>query len=204
MNCTTTGTASRALREALAVIANVLDAPRDRLGRVDHAESDVAREAREALRLLAVRYNTPGAKDTLERCAQVARAALRGETMHAPYYGPHETAADAYANAEARARRRTEPSAKHTPGPWTADPEGEVSVSVQGADGTVVCDVHGGVNDNDNVDLITAAPDLLAALEAFLRAPSIGSSGPGSVSIEVQTFNLNAARAAIARAKGQA
>lgn len=43
--------------------------------------------------------------------------------------------------------------------------------------------------------------ELLAALEAFLRAPSIGSSGPGSISIEVQTFNLDAARAALAKAK---
>lgn len=39
---------------------------------------------------------------------------------------------------------------------------------------------------------------LEAALQAFLRAPSIGSSGPGSVTIEVQTFNLKAARAALA------
>jgi hypothetical protein len=43
--------------------------------------------------------------------------------------------------------------------------------------------------------------DLLAAVKAFLRAPSIGSSGPGSVTIEVQTFNLKAARAAIAKAE---
>jgi hypothetical protein len=44
---------------------------------------------------------------------------------------------------------------------------------------------------------------MLEALEAFLRAPSIGSNGPGSVTIEVQTFNLKAAQAAIAIAKGQ-
>jgi hypothetical protein len=49
-----------------------------------------------------------------------------------------------------------------------------------------------------------AASDLLAALEAVLRAPSIGSSGPGSISIEVQTFNLDAARAAIDKARGRA
>jgi hypothetical protein len=46
-------------------------------------------------------------------------------------------------------------------------------------------------------------PDLLEALQAFLRAPSIGSSGPGSVTIEVQTFNINNARAAIAKALGK-
>jgi len=49
-------------------------------------------------------------------------------------------------------------------------------------------------------ELFAAAPDLLAALESFLRAPSIGSSGPGSVVIEVQDFTLKAARAAIAKA----
>lgn len=47
-----------------------------------------------------------------------------------------------------------------------------------------------------------AAPDLLAALQAFMRAPSIGSSGPGSVTIEIQSFILNDARAAIAKATG--
>jgi hypothetical protein len=51
-----------------------------------------------------------------------------------------------------------------------------------------------------NAILIAAAPDLLAALQAFLRAPSIGSSGPGSITIEVQKFNIDAARAAIKRA----
>ena len=49
-----------------------------------------------------------------------------------------------------------------------------------------------------------AAPDLLEALKAFLRAPSIGSSGPGSVTIEVQEFNLREAEAAIAKAEGSA
>jgi hypothetical protein len=41
---------------------------------------------------------------------------------------------------------------------------------------------------------------MLEALRAFLRAPSIGSNGPGSVTIEVTTFNLEAARAAIGKA----
>lgn len=34
-----------------------------------------------------------------------------------------------------------------TPGSWTADPEGEVAISIEGGDGSVVCDVHGGVGD---------------------------------------------------------
>lgn len=67
-----------------------------------------------------------------------------------------------------------------TPGRKLAGPEGYYGLSL--------CPLH------------AAAPDLLAALEAFLRAPSSGSAGPGSITIEVQTFNLNAARAAIAKA----
>jgi len=51
--------------------------------------------------------------------------------------------------------------------------------------------------------LISAAPELLAVVEAFLRAPSAGSSGPGSVNITVQDFNMTAARAAIAKATGE-
>ena len=57
-----------------------------------------------------------------------------------------------------------------------------------------------------NADFIVRACnahyDLLKALESFLRAPSIGSNGPGSLTIVVQDFNLDAARAAIAKAKG--
>ena len=53
--------------------------------------------------------------------------------------------------------------------------------------------------DEANASLIAAAPELLEALEAFLRAPSIGSNGMGSVSIEVQDFNLKAAHALLAR-----
>lgn len=47
------------------------------------------------------------------------------------------------------------------------------------------------------------ARELLAALQAFLRAPSIGSDGPGSLTIVVQEFNLKAARAAIAKGEGR-
>jgi len=59
-----------------------------------------------------------------------------------------------------------------------------------------------------NVEFIVRAvnthDELLAALKAFLRAPSLGSSGPGSVTIEVQSFNLKAAEAAIRKAEGGA
>lgn len=38
-----------------------------------------------------------------------------------------------------------------------------------------------------------AYPKLVEAVASFLRAPIIGSSGPGSVSIKVQSFNREAA-----------
>lgn len=54
-----------------------------------------------------------------------------------------------------------------------------------------------------NLTLAKAAPELLEALESFLRAPSIGSNGPGSATIVVQEYNVRAAWAAIAKAKGE-
>ena len=59
---------------ALEVIAGVLECPRDRLGRLDIAATQG--EAREALRLLAVKYGATGGKDYMDQCAKVARAVL--------------------------------------------------------------------------------------------------------------------------------
>ncbi len=47
--------------------------------------------------------------------------------------------------------------------------------------------------------LVKQRDDLLGALKSFLRAPSVGSDGPGSITIVVQDFNLQAARAIIAK-----
>ena len=59
------------------------------------------------------------------------------------------------------------------------------------------------INKESDARLLAAAPELLEALESFLRAPSAGSSGPGSLTIIVQDFNLRAARAAITKATGK-
>jgi len=53
-------------------------------------------------------------------------------------------------------------------------------------------------------DMLEANTDMVAALKSFLRAPSVGSNGPGSTTIVVQDFNLKAAREAIAKAEGGA
>lgn len=93
--------------------------------------------------------------------------------------------------------------AKHTPGPWEA-----VSWTVfpeSYGDSICTMGLYAKRADSEheaNARLIAAAPELLSVLEAFLRAPSAGSRGPGSVTLEVQSFNLDAARAAIAKATG--
>jgi hypothetical protein len=62
------------------------------------------------------------------------------------------------------------------------------------------------VEQYDALDTQLAGLDPLAqqqALQSFLRAPSVGSDGPGSLTIVVQDFNIRSARAAIAKATGE-
>ena len=101
---------------------------------------------------------------------------------------------------------------KHTPGPWEAvgnlvrspmvQPQG-LSKGVQIAECRDAYFLSHTEESKANAHLIAAAPELLDALRAFLRAPSVGSAGPGAVTIAVQDFNLRAARAAIAKATGE-
>jgi hypothetical protein len=86
----------------------------------------------------------------------------------------------------------------HTPGPW------ECSIYQD----KISWHYRLFANETDlsakaNALLISSAPDLLEALKSFLRAPSIGSDGPGSHTIVVQDFNIKAAKAAIAKATGK-
>lgn len=109
--------------------------------------------------------------------------------------------------------------ANHTKGPWTvvafirevdgSAPTGRrarIVSECESADGYLISSGNASIADVarkgglSDARLIAAAPELLEALQAFLRAPSIGSNGPGSVTIEVQTFNLIAARSAIEKA----
>ena len=94
-------------------------------------------------------------------------------------------------------------NAQHTPGPWAKIGASVANASTRKTIAVAVgCDGNSG-EEEANARLIAAAPELLEALEAFLRAPSVGSGGPGSSTIVVQDFNLRAARAAIAKATGQ-
>lgn len=110
---------------------------------------------------------------------------------------------------------------KHSPLPWksTAWERGGEQVhdecAIHDANGEWVGDT---VIDHDSSTATSATPhanaafivnavnshdDLLAACKAILCAPSIGSNGPGSITLEVQTYRLNQLRAAIAKAEGQ-
>lgn len=95
-----------------------------------------------------------------------------------------------------------------TAGPWQVNHRDKTQVcdsdgEVRGCSPIAYCEGSMGER-TANARLIAAAPDLLAALESFLRAPSVGSAGPGSVTLAVQEFNLRAAKAAVAKATGRA
>ena len=93
--------------------------------------------------------------------------------------------------------------AKHTPGPWHIGmkpgpmiygPKGEQVADMRHKPFTLVSEIDESVA---NVRLISAAPDLLAALEAIIKM--IGPyAGQGRMDAEI-----SAARAAIAKAKGE-
>jgi hypothetical protein len=64
----------------LSTIATVLEAPRDRLGRLDlawgNSAATAACKAHEVLRNMAIAFDVTGSRDTMEMCAKVARAAI--------------------------------------------------------------------------------------------------------------------------------
>lgn len=98
---------------------------------------------------------------------------------------------------------------KHTPGPWSigtpnAKEYGEVGVHGPGEYGFIICDLQADGYDEKtqkaNASLIAAAPDLLEALEGVtdMAADMIPSMGFAGLAL------IEAARAAIAKARGEA
>jgi hypothetical protein len=92
----------------------------------------------------------------------------------------------------------------HTPGPWLQShrqiPDGMYSTEVYAKDGETIATIHwypvktddGWITSRDgNARLIAAAPDMLAALQDIVRRNEIQ-----------HWFNLDLARAAIAKATG--
>jgi hypothetical protein len=92
----------------------------------------------------------------------------------------------------------------HSTGPWLFSPVNDCAVAIVEDDGTSIFDVTVGSHTTGqsalvaNVNLITAAPDLLAALQAL-----VGEADLGEIDHDDGTRALLAqARAAIARATG--
>lgn len=95
-------------------------------------------------------------------------------------------------------------TAGHTPGPWTVDSD-KTTVSM-GGQCVIVAPAPDGAQQGEvraNASLIAAAPELLAALQdaEFLMRQAGKHAGPMQDSFNRSAYD---ARAAIARAKGEA
>ena len=87
---------------------------------------------------------------------------------------------------------------KHTPGPWRVCPTD--FRAVEGPDYLIVADIRSYNKDDSN--LIAAAPDLLAALEAAIKA-NVHSLPPNCRAIGDEAPWVIQSRAAIKKAKGE-
>jgi hypothetical protein len=97
---------------------------------------------------------------------------------------------------------------KHTKGPWSISPTSnpETEFGIASNDGTIIARLDSWFDKDEpeadaNARLIASAPDLLEALEALLRL--YATECDGLYSGEGAWGEAQAARAAIARAKGQ-
>lgn len=90
----------------------------------------------------------------------------------------------------------------HSPGPWTKA-EASNTIPIKDANGKTVAAIRWRENDDTDANLISAAPDLLAAVEechAFIRGLRMAQL-IGNHCIDAD-FRLDKARAAINKAKG--
>lgn len=95
-------------------------------------------------------------------------------------------------------------NSKHTPGPWKYDFQSvdrEWAI-VTNPYGLIVANVNADSRQTANARLIAAAPDLLEALEQIMPSIEDNDSITASQIRHVYADALNAARAAIAKAKG--
>lgn len=92
---------------------------------------------------------------------------------------------------------------KHTPGPWTYVGFGVVQPLSPQANGQKITTQCFGPDSEANARLIAAAPDLLAACHALMRAEVMQTEGKRDGATMGQiSLAIDAARAAIAKAKG--
>lgn len=66
----------------LSIVIDVLNLPRDRLGRIDVMKDPEGHKKRELLRSLAIKYNAPPCRDILDQCAKVLQALLNRYGTH--------------------------------------------------------------------------------------------------------------------------
>lgn len=98
----------------------------------------------------------------------------------------------------------TASTAGHTPGPWRKSSHDSlkgvfhIDAGPMGYERKTVAIINAEKQSEANARLIAAAPDLLAALEAFEQGPPDGDNTDGWFA--QYALNLEAARAAIARA----
>jgi hypothetical protein len=87
-------------------------------------------------------------------------------------------------------RKSLTPNRQHTPGPWiVCDAGNDLSVEQDRATTDEPLEVALiSYADAANARLIAAAPEMLAALDSVLRAPCVGSDGPGCTTIALQDF----------------
>ena len=93
----------------------------------------------------------------------------------------------------------------YTPGPWKIDDAWQTSTVIINDTYMVICQIHGlGPGANADGRLITAAPDLLEALQRFMKVMDESYDYPDT-SGEVPRLReaANEARAAIAKATGE-
>lgn len=98
-------------------------------------------------------------------------------------------------------------SAAHTPGPWAYATGPSLKGryhTVEDADENMVCECYEGTEETDeaNARLITAAPELLEALEAVIAAKDQFDKD-GTFDLDQDAWEASA-RAAIAKARGEA
>ena len=88
---------------------------------------------------------------------------------------------------------------KHTPGPWrigAPPPNGEQTIGNSQGLMVAIATTGAGIPTNANARLISAAPDLLEALQAIVSTCSVRIDDP-------RIDHFDAARRAIAKAKGE-
>jgi hypothetical protein len=96
----------------------------------------------------------------------------------------------------------------HTPGPWEVGDGMTRHIAIMARDFTYdVCEVtRAGITEDEqvgNARLIAASPELLSACQALMKAEGMQQGERGGYTMGAISLAIDAARAAIAKAKGE-